>query len=221
MVAQLPHIAGADVLVTHPTIDLGSVIPADQGNTVALSQPLLARITDSGGPGLLSSSINFTLSDLTNGKAASFNGPTVMYNRVTGVAKTSPAILEAAHEYEAQLSASDLSGQVVTESWRFRAIALSVASAVADMDGTAGVATGNGAWQFVPHLYVGRFCSMATSTTATHARASVAIAGGSGARTIPATGSGCSATTEWSASGATWCRRTGTPPTQPRRGRPW
>lgn len=99
---------GSDFLA--PTIDRGSILPPDGGNTAFEMQPLQARVVDAGRSGISVGSLSFTLTDHTANSSLVLDGTNVTYDRRSGWAKTTPVQMTPGHLYRIAVTASDLAG---------------------------------------------------------------------------------------------------------------
>lgn len=93
-----------------PLVDPNTITPSDNGNTIFMAQPLLARVTDPAGSGVDPASINFTLIDETTSTSSSY--PSNSYSSLTGWAKSSAISLVDGHVYRITASASDFAGNL-------------------------------------------------------------------------------------------------------------
>ena len=91
-----------------PVIDPLSITPLDIGNTVFASQPLLAKVHESGPAGIGPGGIVFTLTDTTTSTSATY--PSISYDQVSGWAKTAPVSLTVGHIYNVAVTATDNAG---------------------------------------------------------------------------------------------------------------
>lgn len=89
---------------TAPTIS--DVLPRNRGNTIFVSQPLIATIDDTLS-GIDASSIVFTLEDVTAATTATYSGSSVSYNGLTHWAKTAVVTLTLGHIYRLSVAAND------------------------------------------------------------------------------------------------------------------
>lgn len=118
---------------TAPVVDQESLMPAHGSNTAFLAQPLLAKITDTGGAGVKPSSIVFTLTDTTTGTSSVI---TNSYSSATRYA-TGTATLALGHSYRLVVTASDVVGNQATPvTAEFSALGVVAATATAKIPPT-------------------------------------------------------------------------------------
>ena len=149
------------------SLDLGQVFPPDGGNTVDLTQPLLARIRDTEGQTVIPGSILFQLTDLSSNQTRSISSAAPPYDPVRGFARSSAASLIADHSYRVDLSAQDSAGNSGTWSWTFGAMTMNISSAAASIRESVGKPLGANApdvWRFTPIVDMGHFTVTTSSS---------------------------------------------------------
>ncbi|HEX2039214.1 MAG TPA: hypothetical protein VHF47_05715 [Acidimicrobiales bacterium] len=151
-----------------PQVELDTLVPGDQRNTVHREQPLAARFTEADREHVDPASITFRLTDGDTGVTTTFDGDDVQYDAATGVARSTPATLEPEHRYEVVLTAADGAGTAQSTTWTFRSMTIEASEASASISGSEGTRVGddgeNAAWEFVPQLDLGRFTVTASPT---------------------------------------------------------
>ncbi|HEX9713437.1 MAG TPA: Ig-like domain-containing protein [Actinomycetota bacterium] len=92
-----------------PSVPNRSLTPTDHGNTIFLSQPLMAKVRDNiSGAGI--DTIGFTLIDSTTGSWTTYGMSTLSYNATTHWARTPAAPLVSGHVYRFSVTAHDKAG---------------------------------------------------------------------------------------------------------------
>lgn len=89
---------------------ISDLLPEDHANTIFASQPLLARVDDSGGSGVAPGTIVFTLTDETLATNQSYSNGQLNYDSASKWAKTPPVPLIEGHVYRAGISLEDQAG---------------------------------------------------------------------------------------------------------------
>jgi hypothetical protein len=151
-----------------PQVELDTLVPGDQRNTVHQRQPLAARFVAADRDHVDPDSIEFRLTDQDTGDVTTFDGDDVSYDADTGIARTRRASLEPEHRYEVVLTAADDAGAERATEWTFRSMTIKSTPATATIDAAEGErvkeAGENAAWKFEPRLDLSRFRVTASPT---------------------------------------------------------
>lgn len=143
-----------------PMLLLEGLAPPADGNTTLANQPLVVTVQDLGS-GADASTVQLTIRTRSGDQLPTPSKSLRWLNSTTLVVTSSPVALTEAGLYTASVSVSDRAGNLLSYSWNFRRITVSVSQANAEIEPSIGKlvssSVGFNDWSFLPRLRIGQF----------------------------------------------------------------